>query len=95
VRLAPALFQHGGYEVGADDPPAKPWAPSQSGPEVQGPGAQVEVNSFRLTFPPQPRDAVPPPSLIEVKADDAIEAVVGGGYGSKDGPDIIPLFRTA
>ena len=94
-RLVTALLQHRPHKIGSDDSPPKPTPAGERGAEIQGSSAEVEVDSFRLPFPPQPRDSGPPPALVESKADDAVEPVVRGSYGSEDGADIGPLFRTA
>ena len=52
-------------EVGADDPAAEPGLPREGGPEVQRPGAEVEVDSLRPPLPPQPPHRVLPPALIK------------------------------
>jgi acyl transferase domain-containing protein len=44
---------------------------------------------------PEPAHGDAAPALIEPEADDAVEAVVGGGNGGKNRADIGPLLRTA
>jgi hypothetical protein len=94
-RFRSAKVEHAPHEIRADDPSAETWASGQGGREIEGPRAEVEINSSGSSFPAQQRHGVAPPALIEPKADDAVEAIVGGGYGGKNRADIGPLFRTA
>jgi hypothetical protein len=89
------LLQHRAGEVGADNPSLETGRAAQRGRQVEGAGAEVEVDSSGQTLPPELCHGLPPPALIEPEADDAIEAVVGGSDCTEDIADIGPLLRTA
>ena len=67
----------------------------QCGREIEGPSAEVEIDSFRHPFPIQLSDRISSPTLIEAQADDVIQAVVRGSDRGKDLPDVGPLLRAA
>ena len=63
--------------------------------EIEGPGAEIEVDPPGCPFPAEPGIRLPTPPPVEVQADDLVEEVVAGRDGGEHPPDVGPLLRAA
>ncbi len=95
VRLAAAELEHPAHEVHAHHPAAEAGLAGEDRREVEGPGAEVEVDSIRRPLPPESPHGVPAPAEIQPQAQNPIQPIVRRGDGGEHLADVGALLRPA
>jgi len=92
--LGQSAREHREGEVGADHPAAETGSAGQFQPQIEGPGAGVQVGSPGRTPPIERGDRSLAPPPVHVEAEHMVEQVVAGSDFAEQGPHLRGAFAS-